>query len=152
MNVSIVVGALIIGALTDRYHVTVTLNICTIGTVASVFLLWSFAVYQPIMYAFAIMYGFFAGAFPATWSGCSHPVRRVYPVETGMIIALFTAAKGVSSLIAGPFSGYLVEIDVWEGHAGYAYGSGYGNLIVLCGVTAAFGSLGWIGKKMGLVL
>ena len=104
------------------------------------------------MHVFAIMYGFFAGAFPATWAGCTYPIRRIYPVQTGMIIALFTAAKGMSSLIAGPLSGFLVVVDTWKEHAGYAYGSGYGYLIVLCGVTASFGSVGWIGKKFDWVL
>lgn len=151
-NASIVFGAMVIGWLTDCHHVTVTLNICTIGTVITVFLLWSFSVYQPVMYIFAIMYGFFAGAFPATWAGCSQPVRQVYPVETGMMIALFTAGKGVASLIAGPLSGSLVTSDAWKGHVGYAYGSGYGYVIVFCGATASFGGLGWIGRKLGWVL
>lgn len=143
---------MVIGWLTDRHHVTVTLSICTIGTLTTVFLLWSFSVYQPVMYIFAIMYGFFAGAFPATWAGCSHPVRKVYPVETGMIIAPFTAGKGVASLVAGPLSGFLVTSDAWKGHVGFAYGSGYGYVIVFCGATASFGGLGWIARKFGWIL
>ncbi|KAL9616278.1 MAG: hypothetical protein Q9160_008840 [Pyrenula sp. 1 TL-2023] len=151
-NAAIVCGAMTIGWLCDRHHVAFPLIICTTGTVLAVFVLWGFSVYQPIMYIFAITYGFFAGGFPATWAGCSHPVRRVYPVETGMIIALFTAGKGVSSLISGPLGGLLASFDTWRHHVGYAYGSGFGYLIVFSGVSAAFGSLGWIGKKLGWVL
>lgn len=140
------------GWLCDRHHVAVTLIICTIGTVFAVFVFWGLSVYQPVMYIFAVAYGFFAGGFPATWAGCSHPVRRVYPVDTGMIIALFTAGKGVSSLVSGPLGALLASSDAWKNHAGYAYGSGFGYLIVFTGVTASFGSLGWIGKKLGWVL
>lgn len=107
--------------------------------------------YKPVLYVFAIFYGLFAGGFPATWSGCSKPVRRQYPVDTGMIIALFTAGKGVSSIISGPLSGVLVESDSWTQNVGFAYGSGYGYLIVFSGVTAAFATIGWIGKRFGLV-
>ncbi|KAF2019457.1 MFS general substrate transporter [Aaosphaeria arxii CBS 175.79] len=151
-NAAIVFGTVTIGWLCDRHHVTVTLMICTIGTLLAVFVFWGFSVYQPVMYTFAIAYGFFAGGFPATWAGCSHPVRRTYPVETGMIIALFTAGKGVSSVVSGPLGGLLASSDAWKGHVGYAYGSGFGYLIVFSGVTASFGSLGWIGRKFGWIL
>ena len=69
-----------------------------------------------------------------------------------MIIALFTAGKGVGSLVSGRLGRFLASSDAWKHHVGYAYGSGFGYLIVFSGVTAAFGSLGWIGKKFGWVL
>lgn len=149
-----VLGATFTGWLVDRYHVTTALNVCTAGTVVAVFLFWSFAVYQPVMYVFAILYGFFAGGFSSTWSGCANPVRRGgYPaVESGMVIALFAAGKGLGAVISGPLSGALVKSDVWKSHAGYAYGSGYGYLIIFSGVTAAFQTVGWFGKKWGIVV
>ncbi|KAH8907614.1 putative MFS monocarboxylate transporter [Coniochaeta sp. PMI_546] len=148
-----VLGATFTGWLVDRYHVTTAINVCTAGTVVAVFLFWSFAIYQPIMYIFAILYGFFAGGFSSTWSGCANPVRRRYPaVETGMVIALFSAGKGLGAVISGPLSGALVKLDVWKDHAGYAYGSGYGYLILFSGVTASFQSIGWFGKKWGFIV
>jgi len=145
------VGATLTGWLVDRYHVTTVLNFCTVGTVVAVFVFWSFAVYQPILYVFAFLYGIFAGGFPATWSGCTGPVRRKYPVENGMIIALFTAGKGIGCVISGPVSGALVASDSWKNSVGYAYGSGYGYLIVFSGVTASFAGIGWLGKRCGMV-
>lgn len=145
-------GAIFIGWLVDRHHVTTAMNVCAVGTVVAVFLFWSFAVYRPVLYIFAILYGIFAGGFPATWSGCTAPVRRHYPaVETGMIIALFAAGKGLGSVISGPLSGALVKSDVWKDHAKYAYASGYGYLILFSGITASFASIGWFGRKCGLV-
>lgn len=146
-----VVGATFVGWLVDRYHVTTAINFCTIGTVFAVFLFWSFAVNQPLLYIFAIAYGLFAGGFSATWSGCSNPVRRTHPVDTGMIIALFTCEKGIGSVISGPLSGALVMSDSWRNQVGFAYGSGYGYLIIFSGFTASFAGIGWLGKRLGLV-
>ncbi|CAG7994410.1 unnamed protein product [Penicillium olsonii] len=146
-----VVGATLMGWLVDRYHVTFALNICAVGTVMAIFLFWSFAVYKPIFYIFACLYGVFAGGFPATWSGCSDVVRRRYRVETGMIIALFTAGKGIGSVVSGPVGSSLVASDTWKNQAGFSYGTGYGYLFVFCGVTASFTAIGWVGKKCGLV-
>ena len=146
-----VIGATFVGWLVDHYHVTTALNFCTLGTMFAVFLFWSFAVHQPILYIFAIAYGVFAGGFPATWSGCSNPVRRDHPVETSMIISLFTAGKGIGSIISGPLSGALVLSDSWRNHVGFAYGSGYGYLIMFSGITASFAGIGWFGKRLGLV-
>ncbi|KAH8801393.1 putative MFS monocarboxylate transporter [Xylogone sp. PMI_703] len=145
-----IVGATIVGWMVDRYDVTVVLNICAAGTVIAVFIFWSFAVYQPMLYIFSILYGVFAGGFPATWSGCAQAVHRKQPVEPALILSLFTAGKGIGSVISGPLSGALVTSDAWKNRVGYAYGSGYGYLIIFSGITAAFGSIGWVGKKSGL--
>ena len=105
-----------------------------------------------MLYIFAFLYGMTAGGFAATWSGCTNPIRRAYPaVETGMIIAVFSAGKGIGAVISGPLSGILIRSDTWKSHAGYAYGSGYGYLIVFSGITASFASIGWFGKKCGIV-
>ena len=146
-----VVGATMTGWLVDRYHVTTAINICTAGTVVAVFVFWSFAVYQPVLYIFALLYGMFAGGFPATWAGCTSAVCRKYPVENGMVVAMFTAGKGIGCVVSGPVSGALVASDTWKNSVAYAYGSGYGYLIVFSGVAASFASVGWLGKKCGLV-
>jgi hypothetical protein len=41
---------------------------------------------------------------------------------------------------------------VWKNHAGFAYGSGYGYLILFSGITAAFQSMGWFFKKCGIIM
>ena len=91
-------GATLMGRLVDRYHVTTALNICAVGTVIAIFLFWSFAVYQPMLYIVALLYGVFAGGFPATWSGCPRAVQLRYRMETGLIISLFTVVR-VSTLL-----------------------------------------------------
>lgn len=151
-NGSTMVGAVVAGWLVDRYHVTTAINVCAVGTVGAVFLFWSFAVYAPVLYVFAVLYGIFAGGFSSTWSGVTGPLRKKCPgTETGMIIALFAAGKGLGAVISGPLSGALVEVGVWRNGMDYAWGSGYGLLILFSGVTAATQGLGWCGKKFGLV-
>ena len=152
LNAATVVGVTFAGWLVDRWHVTTAINICTAGTVGAVFLFWSFATYRPILYIFAILYGIFAGGFNGTWAGCTQSVRRSDPaMEAGMMVALFSAGKGIGSVISGPLSGALVTSDAWKHRVGFAYGSGYGYLIIFSGITASFASLGWFGKKCGAI-
>ena len=68
-----------------------------------------------------------------------------------MIVARWIAGKGIASVISGPVSGALVASETWEGQVGYAYGRGYGFMIVFSGITASFASIGWVGKRLGLV-
>ncbi|KAH8883101.1 MFS monocarboxylate transporter [Thozetella sp. PMI_491] len=151
-NAANVLGSLFAGWMIDRYHVTTAINTCVVGTVVGVFVFWTFAVYRPVLYIFAICYGIFAGGFSSTWTGCTQPVRRKYPaVETGMMIAVFSAGKGIGAVISGPLSGALMKSDAWRDHIGYGFGSGYGYLIVFTGVTASFASIGWFGKLFGAV-
>ena len=152
MNTSNIVGATVIGMVTDKFHVTTAINICAVGTITSIFLFWSFAVYLPMLFLFAILYGTFAAGFAATWTGVTDQVRRKYPAtDTGMIIATMAAGKGIGSIVSGPISGALVRSDAWRNSAAYAFGSGYGYLILFSGLTAGFSLIGWCGKKCGLV-
>ncbi|PNS14156.1 hypothetical protein CAC42_6669 [Sphaceloma murrayae] len=147
-NASTIAGALVVGSLVDRYHVTTAINFCAIGTVVAVFLFWSFAVYCPVLYVFAMLYGLFAGGFAATWTGVATVMREKWPAtDTGMIIAVFAAGKGIGSVISGPLSGAIVDARWFQGDAEYAWGSGYGGLILFSGATAAVTGAGWCGKK-----
>ncbi|THW31083.1 putative MFS monocarboxylate transporter [Aureobasidium pullulans] len=151
-NVSTMLGSVIAGWFVDRYHVTTGVNICILGTSISIFLFWGFAIYAPMLYIFAISYGIFAGGFASTWAGVIAPLRHKCPnVETGMVVTLFAAGKGLGSVISGPLSGALVDADGWSGRGGFAWGSGYGLLILFTGCTAAAQIVGWFGKQAGFV-
>ncbi|GAB7348849.1 hypothetical protein MBLNU459_g7555t2 [Dothideomycetes sp. NU459] len=152
-NGAAVVGSLLMGWLSDRYHCTTAILACAIGSVVSVFLLWSFAVSRPVLFLFALTYGVFASGFASTWAGCAKPMRENgYPgTETGMIIALFSSGKGIGAVISGPLSEALVAADGWKGKAAFAYGSGYGSLIICTGVTAGFAGVSWCGRRFGIL-
>lgn len=152
-NASAVVGAIAIGFLGDKYHVTTAILICSIGTLIAVFLLWSFSIYQSVFFLFAIFYGIFAGGYTSTWASCAKPLRdQGYPgTETGMVIAIFSTGKGIGSVISGPLSETLVAADAWKGKAAFAFGSGYGSTFVFTGVTAAFTGIPWFARRLGLL-
>lgn len=147
------VGAMLLGVLSDRFHVTTAFLVSSCGSVVAVFCLWSFAVNTGVLFLFAILYGVFAGGFSSTWASCVKPIREQgHPgTDAGMIIAVLSAGKGVGSVISGPLSEAILNADKWKGSAGFAFGSGYGGTIILTGVTAAFTSLGWCGRRWGLV-
>lgn len=127
--------------------------ICCVGSVVAVFLFWSFAINQPVLFLFAIFYGCFGGGYSSTWASCAKPLReKGYPAtETGMVIAIFSLGKGIGAVISGPLSETLVNTDVWKGKASFAYGSGYGGTLVFTGITAGFTSIAWCGRRFGLL-
>lgn len=153
INLAQMAGAMFIGFLCDRYHVTTAILVCSIGTVVAVFAFWTFATFQPMLYIFAILYGIYAGGYSTTWSGIANTVRESgYPgTETGMIIAWFSCSKGIGAVISGPLSEALVAADHWKSRAPYAFGSGYGTLIITTGVTALVAGSGFYAKKLRFI-
>ncbi|KAF2140411.1 uncharacterized protein K452DRAFT_310151 [Aplosporella prunicola CBS 121167] len=173
-NAATILGAVATGFLIDRYHVTTATNVCALGSAVSVFALWGFATSAAPLYVFALANGAFSGGFAATWPGCAGPIGRACAasegtvrnegsgrsggswglsgnVDVAMIIAVFAAGKGLGSVIGGPLSEALLRWDGWEGKAPGAYGSGYGAVIVFSGVAAAGASVGYLGKRLGLL-
>jgi hypothetical protein len=74
---------------------------------------------------------------------------RDQSADVGIMIGIISAARGVGSIASGPLSEALVKGKPWAGEAGFTYGSGYGDLIVFTGVTAAFGGMSFFGKRLG---
>lgn len=152
INAATVVGAILMGVMSDRYHPTTAMLVSSIGTVVAIFIFWSFAIHEALFFLFAIFYGVFAGGFSSTWAGCAKPLRQRYPgTETGMVIAIFSAGKGVGSVISGPLSETLVAADQWRDKAAFAFGSGYGLIFVFTGVTAAFTGTVWCWRRFKLL-
>ncbi|KAL9096322.1 MAG: hypothetical protein Q9165_001319 [Trypethelium subeluteriae] len=65
-NAAAAIGGILAGLLVDRFHVTTVTAICGIGGALAVLLFWGFAVSEPVLYVFAILYGTFAGSFSTT--------------------------------------------------------------------------------------
>ena len=154
-NVAFAFGAVLIGTLVDRFHVTVAILTCTIGQMVSIFIFWGLTSSQAMLYIFAMLFGCFGGAFSCTWSGCAREMQRRSGengnMDVSMVVALLAAGKGIGAVISGPFSERLLMLDSWKGHAGFAYGSGYGLLLVFTGVSATLGGTAWVGKMLRLV-
>ena len=146
LNVAACGGYLLQGQLVDQFHVTTTIGLASLASAMSVFVFWGLATSQPMLYVFAILWGLSGGGFAATWAGCANAMRSsCNSLDTGLLISLFCAGKGLGTLITGPISEILLQVAPWQG-ARYAYGSQFGAVIVFTGITAVFGGTACIGR------
>jgi MFS family permease len=153
LNISSVLGSIILGFLCDRLHVTTVITISTIGAALSVFLFWGLATKFPFLVVFAATYGFSAGGFSAIWSGMMKEVQRASTdAKMGTLMGLFAAGRGIGAVLSGPISEVLLGRDSLDG-TGYGeevkfrYQTKYGVLIVFTGVSALFGLLCFGAKR-----
>ncbi|KAG8532711.1 uncharacterized protein KY384_002588 [Bacidia gigantensis] len=139
-NTTSVFGTIIIGSLTDHFHVTSVILIATVGATASVFLFWGFSGSLPLLCIFSLIYGLFGGGYSSTWSGITQEIRKQdEKAELGVVFGLLAAGRGVGSVISGPLSEALVAGRPWSGEAALGYGSGFGPLIVFTGISMILG-------------
>ncbi|KAF1976816.1 MFS general substrate transporter [Bimuria novae-zelandiae CBS 107.79] len=158
VNAAAVVGNIGIGALVDRVEIHMAIMISSIGATVACLLVWGLSTSLAPLYIFAIMYGGFAGGYSATWPGITLAIRErcrdengVSRVDTGMVVALFAAGKGIGAVVSGPLSEVLLEADELRGKAGGAFGTGYGSLVAWSGVTMFFGGISWFAKTLGKI-
>ncbi|KAF2141627.1 uncharacterized protein K452DRAFT_326745 [Aplosporella prunicola CBS 121167] len=151
-NLSSVLGCIAMGAMIDRLDVVTCILISTLGSTVGVFLLWGGALNLPLLYVFCIVYGLFAGSFTSTWPGVMRDVvvRKNGSVDPCLVFACLAAGRGIGNVSSGPLSEALVQAGKWS--AGWAFGTGFGSLIVFTGVSAALGGLSVLGRcaKRGL--
>ncbi|KAJ5972571.1 uncharacterized protein N7479_002489 [Penicillium vulpinum] len=148
-NLASVVGCVLMGAIIDKFDVTLCILVSTVGSSIGIFLIWGFSMSLPPLFIFAVVYGLFAGSYTSTWPGIMRDVVRKQPsAESSMVFACLAAGRGVGNLVSGPLSEALLKGMPWEGNAGYGYGSGYGSLIVFTGVTGVVGGGSYIARRM----
>ena len=151
-NTTSVFSQVALGFLSDRLHVTTVILISTLGTTASVFLLWGFSTSLPLLCIFSLVYGLFAGGFTSTYTGSIKEVKKANDrAEAGLVFGLLAAGRGIGSVVSGPLSEALLSERPWAGEAILGYGTGYGGLIIFTGVSAMLGGMSWIGRRVGLV-
>ena len=150
-------GALVLGCLNDRITPTTTILISSLGSAISIFLFWglsgSGSAGLGLLVMFVLGYGFFAGGFSSTYPGVLKEVRRGESgeVEDGLIMGLLLGGRGVGFVAGGPVSAGLLK-GASDTAAKWGYGTEYGSVIVVTGVTAVLGGWGWGWKIMrGLV-
>jgi MFS family permease len=142
VNLTTVFGSVLMGFLSDRYHITTCIMMSTIGTVVAVFFVWGFATSIPPLYIFCIAYGLVAGGFSSTWAGVSNEVQKANPLADATVIFPFMeTGRGIGNVVSGPLSEALLKADPWKGRAVGVYGSGYGSLVVCTGATALLGGI-----------
>ncbi|KUJ12299.1 MFS general substrate transporter [Mollisia scopiformis] len=143
LNLFSVFGAVFLGHLCDRFHVTTVILVSTVGSTVSVFLFWGFATRLPLV-LFVVTYGFFAGGFSAVWTGMMNEVRRSGDKSAGMgqLMGVFAAGRGIGAVVSGPVSEVLLSAMKGKGIGGArlgGFGGEYGVLILFTGVSAFCG-------------
>jgi MFS family permease len=154
MNAGMVVGFVLVGHFIDRWQVANVILLATICTVFGVVVLWGISISLPPLCLFAVLYGIFAGSASATWPGIVRMVKeKDQSAPMGLLLGLFTAVRGVGSIVCGPVSEALISSQwPWAGKSfATAYGTNFGGLILFTGVTASFGVVGFGARKIGLL-
>jgi len=73
--------------------------------------------------------------------------KKKESADQTFIFGCLMAARGIGNVACGPLSELLLKGMPWKGQAGFAYGSGYGPLIVLTGVTVLIGGASILGRR-----
>ena len=147
-----IISSSFFGFLTDNKRLPLSANVATVisalSSAMAVFLLWGFTnpseTGKVLLILFALIYGFFAGGYSATWGGIIKEMEQRArdnnePIDTGMIYGLFNGARGLG-FVGGGFIG--VQLLKVKGKVGnFGYGTIYGPLIIYTGLATAFG--GW---------
>ncbi|PVH87663.1 MFS general substrate transporter [Cadophora sp. DSE1049] len=144
LNLFSVVGAIVLGHLCDKMHVSHVIAISTFGSTFSIFILWGPAKEVARLIIFAMMYGAFAGGYSALWAGMMKEIQKVKGCEEvgmGVLMGVFAAGRGIGAVVSGPLSEVLLNKSV-GGVSGFK--SEYGALIVFTGASAFAGGVGWL--------
>jgi MFS family permease len=150
LNAAAFVGSLVMGIAVDKYSVVNCLFVTAIGSGTSVFLLWGMSTSLAPLYVFSTLYGAFAGCQASSWSAIIRDTKaKRMSADSGMIFAFLSAGKGVGNLASGPLSEALLHAGNFN--AGFAYGSGYGALIVFTGATALLSGWSYGARRLGWI-
>ena len=151
LNLACMLGYIWVGRSVDRYHVTVPMAVITLGATLSTFLVWGFTTHVALLFVFAVLYGLFAGGYPSLWAGMSRIVTsKTARAEPTLVMGFLAAGRGIGNIVSGPVSETLLDSNKWHGRFGY--GSGYGPLILLTGLTACVSGFAILGRvRSGLL-
>ena len=110
-----------------------------------------------LLVLFAMIYGFFAGGYSATWGGVIKEMERDAAerneaFDTGMVYGLLNGARGVGFVGGGLAGVQLLKAGHGSMGARFAYGTMYGPLILYVGLATALGGCGILLKcRKGLL-
>lgn len=156
-NISATSGCVIMGFLTDKFHVTTCMIISAVGTAASVLLVWGLSPSLPVLYVFCVLYGLFAGGWTCVYPGVMKDVSQRHEnagydyADPTMVIGYLLFARGVGNIVSGSLSTALLGGMPWKGQATAGYGSGYGRLIIYSGLTGLASGMNFLWKWLGLL-
>lgn len=159
-----IISSSFFGLLSDNKHMplspTSTTFISTFTSALAVFLLWGLASASvhsmALLVLFAIIYGFFAGGYSATWGGVikemeKEAAERNEAIDTGIVYGLLNGARGVGYVSGGLVGVQLLKAGSEKMVGRFGYGTPYGPLILYTGLSTSLGGWSMALKCKGLL-
>lgn len=159
-----IISSSFFGLLSDNKRMplsaTSTAFISAFSSALAAFLLWGLAGPSDhgmaLLVLFALIYGFFAGGYSATWGGVikemeKEAVERNEAIDTGMVYGLLNGARGVGYVSGGLVGVQLLKAGDESLVGRFAYGTMYGPLIIFTGLTTLLGGWSMALKCKGLL-
>ena len=109
-----------------------------------------------LLVLFAIIYGFFAGGYSATWGGVikemeKEAAERNEAIDTGIVYGLLNGARGVGYVSGGLVGVQLLKAGSEKMVGRFGYGTPYGPLILYTGLSTSLGGWSMALKCKGLL-
>lgn len=137
-NLATTFGQLSMGYLSDRTSNALGLVfISSFVSAVATFLLWGFASSLPMLLAFSVIYGWFAGGFVILWP----KFGGILSEDPGAVYSMMAFGKGIGNILTGPISTPLMRGSV---NLGYGLNR-FEPLILYLGSMMLVSSLGIFG-------
>lgn len=137
-NLATTFGQLAMGYLSDRTNNALSLVfMSSFMSALATFLLWGFASSLPMLIAFSVIYGWFAGGFVILWP----KFGGILSEDPGAVYSMMAFGKGIGNILTGPISSPLMRGPV---HSGYGLNR-FEPLILYLGSMMLVSSLGVFG-------
>lgn len=153
VNLTGIFGCIAVGALVDRFDVTLVLLGQGLLSCIAVFIALGFTTSVAPLFVFSLLYGLTAAAYSTSWGGIIRELQKKHEnTDANVVFGMLALGRGVGSIISGPLSETLVdESKSLHEAAVSAYGSEYGNIIIFSGCTAFAGGLAWFVRRAGFI-
>lgn len=163
-NIPGIISSSFFGFLSDnkRRPLGAIYNTCisALSSALAAFLLWGFAdksdSSMALLVCFAMIYGFFAGGYSATWGGVikqmeKEAAERNEAIDAGMVYGLLNGARGIGYVGGGLAGVQLLKAGDGTMLGRFGYGTSYGPMILYTGLASAMGGWGIVLKCKGLL-
>ncbi|KAG9006361.1 hypothetical protein FRB94_000825 [Tulasnella sp. JGI-2019a] len=142
MNAFSVPGLILIGGMSDRFDLRLSIFMSTIGSALAILVVWGFATRLAPLLVFACLYGFFSGGFSVLWPKFIGVISKDDPHLYSTLMSLFISSRGLGNVLSGPLSTALLEHSPMYDVAKFGYGlKGYGPLILFSGCGMLFSTI-----------
>ncbi|KAI1844421.1 hypothetical protein JX266_009308 [Neoarthrinium moseri] len=137
LNIASTLGQVVFGHLSDRFNnVYILVFITTFVSAVASFCIWGFAQSLAPLLVFAIIFGFFGGAYVVFW-----PKFALLSKDHLLLYGLMAFGKGIGNIATGPVTARMLTLPT---SPGYGLGT-YKTVIVYLGTLLFASSLGIAG-------